>query len=44
MAKANQLDSYQYLRHIFTMLPKATSPGQVEALLPWNVNVQDGIG
>jgi len=30
---------YQYLRHIFTLLPKATSPDQIEALLPWNVNL-----
>ncbi len=38
-AKANQLESYQYLRHIFSEIPKTTSPDQIEALLPWNVNV-----
>ena len=40
-AKANQLEPYQYLRHIFSEIPKATSPDRIEALLPWNVNVQN---
>jgi len=43
-AKANQQAPYQYLSHIFTLLPKATSPDQIEVLLPWNVNLQDGVG
>lgn len=40
-AKANQLEPYQYLRHIFGQLPKAKSIDQIEALLPWNVTLQD---
>ncbi len=43
-AKANQLEPYQGLRHIFSEIPKATSPNQIEAMLPWNVNVKNGIG
>jgi len=42
-AKANQLEPYQYLRHIFTELPKVTTADQIEALLPWNVNLQGGV-
>jgi len=42
-AKANGLDPYQYLRCVFTELPKATRVEQVEALLPWNVKLQDGV-
>ena len=42
-AKANGLDPYQYLRYVFTELPKANSVEQIEALLPWNVNLQDGV-
>ena len=33
-AKANGLEPYAYLRHVFTELPKAQSLGEVEALLP----------
>lgn len=42
-AKANQLEPYQYLRHIFTELPGATTVDHIEALLPWNVSLQDGV-
>jgi len=42
-AKANQLEPYQYLRHVFAELPKATTADQIEALLPWNVNLQGGV-
>lgn len=42
-AKANQLEPYQYLRHIFTELPSATTVDHIETLLPWNVNLQDGV-
>ncbi len=42
-AKANQLEPYQYLRHIFAELPKATTADQIEALLPWNINLQGGV-
>jgi transposase len=37
-AKANDLEPYAYLRHIFTELPKATTLADIEALLPWNVS------
>lgn len=39
-AKANGLEPYAYLRHVFKELPKVTSVVDVEALLPWNVNMQ----
>lgn len=42
-AKANEKEPYQYLRYIFAALPKATTVEQVEALLPWNVNLLDGV-
>ena len=35
-AKANGLEPYAYLRHIFKELPAAQSLEDVEALLPWN--------
>jgi transposase len=34
-AKANGLGPYQYLRRVFTLLPRATTVADVEALLPW---------
>lgn len=42
-AKANRQEPYAYLRHVFTELPKAANIEQIEALLPWNVNLQDGV-
>ena len=33
-AKANALEPYAYLRHVFTELPKAQSLAEVEPLLP----------
>lgn len=36
-AKANGLEPFAYLRHIFTMLPQARTLEDIEALLPWNV-------
>jgi transposase len=36
-AKAAGLEPYAYLRLIFDKLPQATTPADVEALLPWNV-------
>jgi transposase len=42
-AKANQLEPYAYLRKVFTELPKAQKLEEVEQLLPWNVNLQDGV-
>ena len=37
-AKANGLEPYGYLRHVFTELPKATSLKDIEALLPMNID------
>jgi len=34
-AKANGLEPYVYLRHVYTELPKAQTVTDVEALLPW---------
>ena len=36
--KANKLEPYAYLRHVFTELPKAQSLQDIEALLPYNVD------
>jgi len=37
-AKANGIEPWAYLRHVFDALPRATSPDQIEALLPQNVD------
>jgi transposase len=37
-AKANGIEPWAYLRHVFDALPRATSSDQVEALLPQNVD------
>jgi transposase len=39
-AKANTLEPYAYLRHIFDRLPTASSLEDYEALLPWNINLE----
>ena len=36
-AKANGLEPYAYLRHIYTQLPGAQTVEDMEALLPGNV-------
>ena len=36
-AKAAGIEPYAYLRHIFAGLPQATTPADIEALLPWNI-------
>ena len=36
-AKANGLEPYAYLRHLFIELPKAKTQAEIEALLPWNI-------
>lgn len=38
-AKANALEPYQYLRALFTALPKAGSLADYEALLPWRITL-----
>ena len=37
-AKINSLDPYSYLRHLFTMLPRAQTLEDIEALLPWCID------
>lgn len=36
-AKANGLEPFAYLKHIFTMLPQTTTLEDIEALLPWQL-------
>jgi transposase len=38
-AKANGIEPYAYLRHIFTELPKASRLEEIEKLLPHRVEV-----
>lgn len=38
-AKANQLEPYAYLKHVFTQLPNAQTIDDVDQLLPWNVSL-----
>jgi transposase len=38
-AKANDIEPYHYLAHLFAELPKAQTLENIEALLPWNVNM-----
>jgi transposase len=40
-AKANGVEPYVYLRHVFAALPAATTLADVEALLPWNIALRD---
>ncbi len=40
-AKADGHEPYRHLRHLFTELPKASSPEQVSQLLPLNTAPQD---
>ncbi|WP_223295065.1 transposase domain-containing protein [Marinomonas mediterranea] len=35
-AKANGLNEYEWLKHIFKQLPNAENVEGIEALLPWN--------
>lgn len=43
-AKANGLEPYSYLRHIFNALPLAKSPEDYQALLPWNLTQAQLLG
>ena len=40
-AKANGLEPWAYLNHLFEHLPAAKTPGAVAALLPHNLNMDD---
>jgi transposase len=35
--RANEIEPYAYLNHLFEQLPAASTVAQIEALLPWNV-------
>ncbi|WP_324952305.1 IS66 family transposase [Oligoflexus sp.] len=37
-ARSNGIEPYHYLTRLFSELPKATSPADIEALLPWNIS------
>lgn len=37
--KANGVDSYRYLKALFTALPQAQTADDYEALLPWNIQL-----
>ena len=37
-AKANSLEPYAYLRHVFKKVPMAVTIEDVEAWLPWNIS------
>ena len=39
-AKANGLEPYAYLKHVFTGLPKVTSVEDIETLLPYQPLVE----
>ena len=38
-AKANKVEPYAYLRKAFMLLPQAETVSEVEALLPWNLEL-----
>ena len=42
-AKANGLEPYAYLRHVFKALPLAANVEEIEALLPWNVSLESAV-
>lgn len=38
-AKANGLNPYEYLKHLFTELPKATTDADLDQCLPWSIQL-----
>ena len=40
-AKANGLEPYAYLQHVLTHIAAADTVEKLEALLPWNMEVED---
>jgi transposase len=40
-AKANGIEPWAYLNHVFEKLPEATSREDIEALLPWRVETKE---
>jgi len=39
-AKANNIEPWHYFNHIFKELPNASTVEEIEALLPWNVDLK----
>lgn len=37
-AKANGLEPYHYLKHVFERLPLAQTDADIDQLLPWNID------
>ena len=37
--KANSVEPYAYLKHLFIMLPHAQTADDYEALLPWRIHL-----
>ena len=37
-AKANRIEPWRYLHHLFDVLPRVESPAELEPLLPKNVD------
>lgn len=42
-AKANGIEPWAYLNHVFEKLPLAQSPEDIEALLPWRVELEETV-
>ena len=40
-AKANKLEPYVYLQHVLAHIAAADTVEKLEALLPWNLEVED---
>jgi len=37
-AKANRMEPYSYLRHVFEKIPTANTLEELDLLLPWNLD------
>jgi transposase len=40
-AKANGIEPWAYLNHVFERLPEAGGPEDIKALLPWRVEIKE---
>jgi transposase len=40
-AKANGIEPWAYLNHVFEKLPEASNPEDIEALLPWRIEIKE---
>jgi transposase len=38
-AKVNNIEPWHYFNHVFKELPNASTVAEIEALLPWNVDL-----